>query len=197
MGQRTPVSDIGERTHSPRGKFLKPRARARESLKQSRVYLPWQIVSPLAQQNRSRLEGGLRGYPDLTALRCLGRNSREQATAGRFETAEHVFLHPIGERASQQVATDAMWRLRPVERSPPNRHRNHPKVAALVYIAAFALDEGESCVSIEQALPQTSKAFKPDSNGNWWINEEQFAADFAADIPPEKAWNDLQGRGLS
>jgi hypothetical protein len=65
---------------------------------------------------------------------------------------------------------------------------NHPNVAALVYIAAFALDEGESCASIEQALPQASKAFKPDSNGNWWIDEAQFAADFAADIPPEKAW---------
>jgi pimeloyl-ACP methyl ester carboxylesterase len=64
---------------------------------------------------------------------------------------------------------------------------NHPKVAALVYIAAFALDEGESCASIEQALPQASKAFKPDSNGNWWIEQTHFAADFAADIPPEKA----------
>jgi pimeloyl-ACP methyl ester carboxylesterase len=64
---------------------------------------------------------------------------------------------------------------------------NHPKVAALVYIAAFALDEGESCASIEQALPQASKAFKPDSNGNWWIEQAHFAADFAADIPQEKA----------
>src|SRR6266567_826071 len=64
---------------------------------------------------------------------------------------------------------------------------NHPNVAALVYIAAFALDEGESCASIEQALPQASKAFKPDSNDNWWIDEAHFAADFAADIPPEKA----------
>jgi pimeloyl-ACP methyl ester carboxylesterase len=64
---------------------------------------------------------------------------------------------------------------------------NHPNVAALVYIAAFALDEGESCASIEQALPQASKAFKPDSNGNWWIVQEHFAADFAADVPPEKA----------
>jgi pimeloyl-ACP methyl ester carboxylesterase len=45
---------------------------------------------------------------------------------------------------------------------------NDPNVAALVYIAAFALDEGESCASIGQALPQASKAFKPDSNGNWW-----------------------------
>src|ERR1700722_19258686 len=52
---------------------------------------------------------------------------------------------------------------------------NHPNVAALVYIAAFALDEGESCASIEQALPQASKAFKPDANNNWWIEEEHFA----------------------
>src|ERR1700742_3822555 len=64
---------------------------------------------------------------------------------------------------------------------------NHTKVAALVYIAAFALDEGESCASIEQALPQASTAFKPDSDGNWWIEPEHFAADFAADISPEKA----------
>jgi pimeloyl-ACP methyl ester carboxylesterase len=60
---------------------------------------------------------------------------------------------------------------------------NHPNVAALVYIAAFALDEGESCASIEQALPQASKAFKADSNGNWWIDQAHFVADFAADIP--------------
>src|SRR6201984_2480600 len=61
---------------------------------------------------------------------------------------------------------------------------NDPKVSALVYIAAFALDDGESCASIEQGLPQASKAFKPDSNGNWWIDEAHFAADFAADVPP-------------
>jgi pimeloyl-ACP methyl ester carboxylesterase len=64
---------------------------------------------------------------------------------------------------------------------------NHPKVAALVYIAAFALDDGESCASIEQALPQASTAFKPDSNGNWWIEQEHFAADFAADVPPAES----------
>jgi pimeloyl-ACP methyl ester carboxylesterase len=64
---------------------------------------------------------------------------------------------------------------------------NHPNVAALVYIAAFALDEGESCAAIEQAVPQASKAFKPDSNGNWWIDKAHFAADFAADIPPAEA----------
>ena len=65
---------------------------------------------------------------------------------------------------------------------------NHPKVAALVYIAAFALDEGESCASIEQALPPSSNAFESDGNGNWWVDQAQFADAFAADLPPEKAW---------
>ena len=46
-------------------------------------------------------------------------------------------------------------------------------------------DEGDSSASIEQALPQASKAFKPDSNGNWWIEEDHFAADFAADVPSD------------
>src|ERR1700753_2532563 len=64
---------------------------------------------------------------------------------------------------------------------------NHPNVAALVYIAAFALDEGESCASIETALPQASKAFKADSNGLWWIDEAHFVAAFAADIPRDEA----------
>jgi pimeloyl-ACP methyl ester carboxylesterase len=61
---------------------------------------------------------------------------------------------------------------------------NDPNVSALVYIAAFALDEGESCASIETAVPQASKAFKADGNGNWWIEQEHFAVDFAADVPP-------------
>ncbi|MGB7100629.1 MAG: alpha/beta hydrolase, partial [Xanthobacteraceae bacterium] len=64
---------------------------------------------------------------------------------------------------------------------------NHPNVKALVYIAAFALDAGESCAMIEAAVPQASKAFKPDSNGNWWIEQEHFAADFAADLPKDQA----------
>ena len=64
---------------------------------------------------------------------------------------------------------------------------NHPNVKALVYIAAFALDAGESCATIEAAVPQASKAFKPDGNGNWWIEQEHFVADFAADIPRDEA----------
>jgi pimeloyl-ACP methyl ester carboxylesterase len=61
---------------------------------------------------------------------------------------------------------------------------NDPKVSALVYIAAFALDDGESCATIEQALPPASKAIKADNDGNFWIDQAHFAADFAADLPP-------------
>src|SRR6204780_577467 len=64
---------------------------------------------------------------------------------------------------------------------------NDSNVAALVYIAAFPLDEGDSFASIEQAVPQASQAFKADSNGNWWIEQDHFVADFAADIPPAQA----------
>jgi pimeloyl-ACP methyl ester carboxylesterase len=64
---------------------------------------------------------------------------------------------------------------------------NHPNVAALVYIAAFALDTGESCATIEQGVPPATTAIKTDSNGNIWIDPEHFVADFAADLPKEKA----------
>ena len=47
---------------------------------------------------------------------------------------------------------------------------NDPNVAALVYIAAFALDEGESCASIETAVPQASKAFKPEDRKSTRLN---------------------------
>src|SRR5271154_293936 len=37
---------------------------------------------------------------------------------------------------------------------------NDPKVAALVYIAAFALNTGESCATIEQGLPPATTGIK-------------------------------------
>src|ERR1700680_5089000 len=64
---------------------------------------------------------------------------------------------------------------------------NDPKVAALVYIAAFALDAGESCATIENALPAASKGIKPTDDGYFYIDPAVFAADFAADVPAAKA----------
>src|ERR1700745_443463 len=64
---------------------------------------------------------------------------------------------------------------------------NHPKVAALVYIAAFALDSGESCAAIEQALPPATKGIKQTEDGYFYIDPAVFHADFAADLPAAKA----------
>jgi pimeloyl-ACP methyl ester carboxylesterase len=63
---------------------------------------------------------------------------------------------------------------------------NHPKVAALVYIAAFALDTGESCATIEQGLPPATKGIKSTSDGYFYIDPAVFHADFCADLPAAK-----------
>ena len=64
---------------------------------------------------------------------------------------------------------------------------NHPKVAALVYIAAFALDSGESCATIEQGLPPATKGIKATDDGYFYFDPAVFHADFAADLPEAKA----------
>ncbi len=64
---------------------------------------------------------------------------------------------------------------------------NDPKVAALVYIAAFELDNGESCATIEKALPPATKGIKPTDDGYFYIDPAVFAVDFAADVPAAKA----------
>jgi pimeloyl-ACP methyl ester carboxylesterase len=64
---------------------------------------------------------------------------------------------------------------------------NDSKVAALVYIAAFALNTGESCAAIEQAVPPASTGIKSTTDGYFYIDPAVFAADFAADVPAAKA----------
>ena len=48
---------------------------------------------------------------------------------------------------------------------------NDPKVAALVYIAAFAPDAGESCATIEQSLPPATTGIKQTAEG-YFYNED-------------------------
>jgi pimeloyl-ACP methyl ester carboxylesterase len=64
---------------------------------------------------------------------------------------------------------------------------NDPKVAALVYIAAFALDTGESCATIEKALPPATTGIKATADGYFYIDPAVFHADFAGDVPQTKA----------
>ena len=64
---------------------------------------------------------------------------------------------------------------------------NDPKVAALVYIAAFAPDTGESCATIEKALPPATTGIKATGDGYFYIDPAVFHADFAADVPEATA----------
>jgi pimeloyl-ACP methyl ester carboxylesterase len=64
-----------------------------------------------------------------------------------------------------------------------------PGVKALVYIAAFGLDEGESLEAHSKQGPPApgSSQIKPDGNGFLWINREGFHQAFVADASEAEA----------
>ena len=66
----------------------------------------------------------------------------------------------------------------------------HPKVAALVYIAAFAPDKGESVQTIVGHPP----SFTPWKEGYLFQDKAKMAAAFGADVDPKTAgfWADSQ-----
>jgi pimeloyl-ACP methyl ester carboxylesterase len=65
---------------------------------------------------------------------------------------------------------------------------NHPDVVGLVYIAAFAPDEGESTSSIAKALSAPGVAnLLPDSYGFLWIKQDKFHESFCQDLTEEEA----------
>src|SRR4051812_9175219 len=66
---------------------------------------------------------------------------------------------------------------------------NHPKVAALVYIAAFAPDKGESVKTLIADPPPGAPVppILPPVDGFLFLDREKFGASFAADLPAEDA----------
>jgi pimeloyl-ACP methyl ester carboxylesterase len=64
-----------------------------------------------------------------------------------------------------------------------------PQVKALVYITAFALDEGESLESLSKQGPPPAgaAAIEPDAHGFLWINREKFHKAFAHDVTNDEA----------
>ena len=77
-----------------------------------------------------------------------------------------------------------------------------PAVAALVYIAAFGLDEGESLGKLLAGGPPTPALAHliVDEQQFSWLPEADFLGHFASDVPPVKArvlWAVQQGLSLS
>ena len=64
-----------------------------------------------------------------------------------------------------------------------------PNVVALVYIAAFGLDEGESLGALLAQGPVTPALAHlfTDKEGFGWLSEDDFVQHFAADVDPVKA----------
>jgi pimeloyl-ACP methyl ester carboxylesterase len=64
-----------------------------------------------------------------------------------------------------------------------------PNAAALVYIAAFGLDEGESIGALLTQGPPTPALahLDIDAQGFAWLPEDDFVKHFAADVDPAKA----------
>jgi pimeloyl-ACP methyl ester carboxylesterase len=65
----------------------------------------------------------------------------------------------------------------------------HPKVAALVYIAAFQPDKGETSVQWISSLPAAPEfgILPPDEKGVVYFDKSKFHAGFAADLSKEEA----------
>ncbi|MGW3726046.1 alpha/beta fold hydrolase [Streptomyces sp. F001] len=66
---------------------------------------------------------------------------------------------------------------------------NHPNVAALAYIAAFAPDKGESVSTLIADPPPGAPVppILPPRDGHLFLDREKFAASFAADVPEKEA----------
>jgi pimeloyl-ACP methyl ester carboxylesterase len=64
-----------------------------------------------------------------------------------------------------------------------------PNVVGLVYIAAFALDEGESLGALLSQGPVTPALAHlfTDSRGYGWLSEDDFVNHFAGDVEPTRA----------
>lgn len=66
---------------------------------------------------------------------------------------------------------------------------NHPKVAALVYIAAFQPDKGESALQwLQTAQPAAENGvLPPDETGIVYYDKDKYHAGFCADLSKEEA----------
>ncbi|MGE8233370.1 MAG: alpha/beta hydrolase [Stenotrophomonas sp.] len=66
---------------------------------------------------------------------------------------------------------------------------NQANVTALVFIAAFAPDAGESPGGItQQHLPAAAPNLAPDSDGYLWLKADKFHESFCQDLPEEQGF---------
>ncbi|WP_213880452.1 alpha/beta hydrolase [Pseudomonas sp. dw_358] len=74
---------------------------------------------------------------------------------------------------------------------------NEPQVKGLVYIAAHALDQGETEAGNGKLYPNATKAVKKTADGFLYLDPAFYPADFAADLPKAQAAFEAQSQALT
>jgi pimeloyl-ACP methyl ester carboxylesterase len=116
--------------------------------------------------------GGYRVTAPQFPLTALGDDvARLRQVLGFQDGPTIVVGHSYGGQIMTSLGTDA------------------PNVVALVYIAAFGLDEGESLGALLAQGPVTPalKNLFTDKQGFGWLSADDFVDHFAADVDPVKA----------
>jgi len=74
---------------------------------------------------------------------------------------------------------------------------NDPHVVGLVYIAAHALDQGETEVGNGKRFPNATKAVQKTADGFLYLDPAHYPADFAADLAPAQAQFEAEAQELT
>jgi pimeloyl-ACP methyl ester carboxylesterase len=74
---------------------------------------------------------------------------------------------------------------------------NDSHVVGLVYIAAHALDEGETEAANGKRFPNATKAIKKTDDGYLYLDPAFYHADFAADLPEKQAQFEANAQALT
>jgi pimeloyl-ACP methyl ester carboxylesterase len=126
-----------------------------------------------AHWSKAILELALLGHRDLHAIELPLTSLTDDAERTRKMIAQQdgpVLL--VGHSYGGAVITQA---------------GDQPNVAGLVYIAAFAPDEGESPGAITQKQPPEAAAnLAPDSDGYLWIKPDKFHESFCQDLAADE-----------
>jgi pimeloyl-ACP methyl ester carboxylesterase len=126
----------------------------------------WQHVIPLLQRD---------GYTVTAVQNPLTSLAEDIAMTKRVIDAQQGSVVVVGHSYGGNVITEAA--------------ANNPKVKALVYVAGFAPEPGETTVELngKYAPPPISKAFVPDTAGFLYIDPEKFHEFFAQDVSTAEA----------
>lgn len=124
--------------------------------------LGWQKLIPILAQD---------GYTVLAVENPLQSLDGDVVTTKRFLDSVKGPIVLVGHSYGGAVITGAA--------------AGNPNVKALVYLAAFAPDNGEAVGAFGEKYPaDLSKALRPDSAGFLYVDRAQFRQDFAADVDP-------------